>query len=893
MSEEKRRRITIGILAHVDAGKTTLSEGVLFRCGNIRRMGRVDHGDAFLDTDAQEKQRGITIYSKQAEIRLPDLDITLLDTPGHVDFSAEMERTLQVLDYAILVINGREGVQGHALTLWKLLKRYNVPAFAFINKMDLCARDGDLGQAKAKLLSDLRQFLSDACIDFSGDTAGSRDEEIAMRDEAALEEYLQSGSVAKAAVAEAIAAGRIVPCYFGSALKMEGIDELLAGLNEYCRMPAADPEGPIRARVFKITRDEQGERLTHLKVLSGCLKPKMSVDTGTGEEEKVHQIRIYSGDKYILAEEAGAGRVCTVTGLKGTFAGQLLPYGWEYPSASQDNAPELEAVLSYGICLPEGVNAFDTYKKFKELEEEDPQLKITWDERAQEIQIRLMGQVQLEILQTVIRDRFGIDVAFGEGRIAYRETIGKAICGAGHFEPLRHYAEVHMLLQPLPEGSGLMLDSACSEDDLDKNWQRLIFTHLTEREHLGTLIGAPITDMKITLLAGRAHLKHTEGGDFRQATYRALRQGLRKSLADGQMKLLEPWYAFSLQIPQGMVGRAMSDIQKMGGSFDQTDGEILTGYAPVSEMKDYAAEVASYTRGFGHLTCRFCGYRECHNTEKVVAASGYDADRDMSNPADSVFCSHGAGHNVAWDEADEQMHVSPDWSPEKETAEAAPAPVTAGGAGSRSRADDKELDAIFERTYGTKRREKEKRPVIEARVIKAEPRKKAPQEPLPKYLFVDGYNIIFAWDELKELARVNIDSAREALLEILSNYQGFQDGNMIVVFDAYKVKGGERHVEKKDNLTVVYTKEAETADTYIERTAYELSGKKYDVRVATSDRLEQMIIIGNNARKVSADDFRKEVEQVNDAINRWIEAHNRKNQIEHPNKINIGKGESQ
>ncbi len=886
-----QRKVTIGILAHVDAGKTTLSEGVLFQTGAIRKMGRVDNGNAFLDTDEQEKQRGITIFSKQAQFSLPSLDVTLLDTPGHVDFSAEMERTLQVLDYAILVINGREGIQAHALTLWKLIRKYHIPAFAFINKMDLVARDGDVANAKASLISDMQKAFEGACVDF---TDGPDEEEIATRDEDALEEFLDQG-ISLSTTAKAIAAGHVVPCYFGAALKMEGIDELLAGLDRYCIAYGAEygeeygkeAEGhSFRARVYKITRDGQGERLTHMKVLSGTLKAKMSIQTSSGEKagsEKVNQIRIYSGDKYEPLEEAGAGTVCAVTGFKDTFAGQLLPEDKDETTIR----PELEAALSYGVILPAGVNAHDAYQKFKDLEEEDPQLKIEWNEHAQEIQIRLMGQVQLEILHEIIDQRFGMDVTFGEGQISYKETIAKPVEGAGHFEPLRHYAEVHLLLEPLPRGEGIVIDSTCSEDELDKNWQRLIFTHLTERNHPGTLTGSPITDMRITLLAGRAHLKHTEGGDFRQATYRAIRQGLRKSLAAGNMVLLEPWYEFELQLPQENVGRAMSDIQKMGGRFYDTEGETLKGRAPVSELQSYSAEVASYTHGFGQLACRFGGYEECHNEDVVIDAFAYDADRDTENPADSVFCSHGAGHNVPWDEADDRMHIKVLRDGQRDSADAKAAdpgrPVGSRG----SDAEEKELEAIFAQTYGSNKRETKKRPNIEAKVIEPEKRKTRSYEKLPQYLLVDGYNIIFAWEELKELAKINIDSAREALIEILANYQGYNDCNLIVVFDAYKVKGGERHIEKSGNVTIVYTKEAETADTYIERTTYELADKRYDVRVATSDRLEQMIIMGNNARKVSATDFKKEVEQVNEAISQWIAKNNWKNKIQNPNKIEI------
>ncbi|MDO4869823.1 MAG: TetM/TetW/TetO/TetS family tetracycline resistance ribosomal protection protein [Bacillota bacterium] len=875
----KKGKITIGILAHVDAGKTTLSEGILFESGVIRQAGRVDNGDAFLDTDEQERNRGITIFSKEARFSLPSFDVTLLDTPGHVDFSAEMERTLQVLDYAVLVINGREGVQGHVLTLWKLLDRYNIPAFVFVNKMDLWERDGDDAARKAEedILAELRDRLAGEFVDFRHPDP----EEIAMCSEAAMEEYLEAGTISDAAIAKAIAGRCLTPCYFGSALKMRGIEELLSGLDRYCiDQYEGGASEDFRARVFKITRDRQGERLTHIKITSGRLRPRMSVDTGLDQDEKINQIRAYSGDKYTSCDEAEAGMVCTVTGLKGSYAGQTLP------DDGSSRGGELEAAMSYGVRLPEGADPHKALSMLQELQEEDPQLRVEWNEKTQEIQMRLMGQVQLEVLSKIIETRFGMNVTFGEGRIAYKETIAEPVLCAGHFEPLRHYAEVHLLLEPLPRGSGIVIGSDCPEDELDRNWQRLITTHLSEKEHAGTLTGSPVTDIKITIIAGRAHLKHTEGGDFRQATYRALRQGFRKSLAAGQMVLLEPWYEFTLQIPPDQAGRAMSDVQRMGGVLYESAGGILTGRAPVSEMRDYASAVASYTKGFGHLTCGFCGYDECHDADRVIGEMGYDPDRDVDDPADSVFCSHGAGHNVPWDEADDMMHVKPQLKTGQ--TEGNEARVFSGGSmGPGGGADDAELERIFEMTYGRLKKESKKKPAIEARTLAPEKRKTKPAEKLPEYLLVDGYNIIFAWEELRELSRVNIDSAREALIEILSNYQGYNGCNLILVFDAYKVRGGERHIEKNDNITIVYTKEAETADTYIERTTYELAGKKYSVRVATSDRLEQMIIMGNNARKVSADDFKTEVQAVNDAISMWIQRNNWYNKIDHPNKIQI------
>jgi len=914
-SMQKERNITIGILAHVDAGKTTLSEAVLYRCGAIRKRGRVDHGDALLDSDAQEKKRGITIFAGQAVFTLPQAQdtqtqgtsgaacpvrVTLLDTPGHVDFSAEMERTLGVLDYAVLVVSGRDGVQSHTLTLWKLLKQYRIPTFIFVNKMDL-ETDGP-----EEIMEQLRRQLDSACCRIGDDA-----EEVAMCSEELLEEYLAEGALSDESLAKAIRARKLFPCCFGSALKMEGVDGLLQTLGRLtiAGLPAAggspDPDG-LSCRVFRVTRDRQGERLTHLKILSGTLRARDEI-----AGEKVNQIRIYSGDKYETVEEAGPGTVCQVTGPAG-----LLPEG----------RGSLEALMIYDVRLPDHVNVQEAYAKIRQLGEEDPQLQVTWNSQLKTIQMKLMGEVQLEVLEELIRQRLGLDVTFSEGRVAYRETIAEPVYGAGHYEPLRHYAEVHLLMEPLPRGSGMQFDSAVSEDVLARNWQRLIMTHLLEREFAGPLTGAPITDMKITIAAGRAHEKHTEGGDFRQATYRALRQGLRKSLAAGEAVLLEPYYGFELEVPREMVGRAMADVQRMsgtcGGPEEQAAGAdlvCLTGRAPVSEMKDYVTEVASYTKGRGRMALSFGGYDVCHNQEEVAAAAGYDPDADTDNPADSVFCSHGAGHLVRWDEADERMHLSVAAADAKAAAPSGPAGVTAGGAGAAGAVNDRELQRIFDRTFKSSKPEK---PSIEAREFESEleRRKKAAERRrraaeaerrrdemlLPEYLLVDGYNIIFAWDELKELAKENIDSARDALIEILGNYQGFRRCNVIAVFDAYKVKGGRRHFEKHGGVTVVYTQEAETADTYIERATYELSGKggatgkgslpegtvpvkgrKYRVRVATSDRLEQMIILGNEAARVSAREFREEVGQVNEEISAFLKQLARRNEIENPNKLRI------
>ncbi len=893
MSTSQEKRITIGILAHVDAGKTTLSEAVLYKCGAVRKPGRVDHGNALLDSDSQEKERGITIFAGQAVFHLPSAGgeganhdaastkVTLLDTPGHVDFSAEMERTLRVLDYAVLVVSGRDGVQSHTLTLWKLLKRYDIPTFIFINKMDLETA------GEEELMGQLRRHLDGACGQI-GDT-----EETAMCSEELLEEYLAEGRLTDEALVKAVRERKLFPCYFGSALKMQGVDELIRALETLTEGYRADAAAGMSYRVFRITRDKQGERLTHLKILSGTLHVRDEIDG-----EKVNQIRIYSGEKYETVEEARPGTICQITGPV-----KLLPEG--------DAA--LEALMVYRVQLPEGTNIPEAYFRFRQLAEEDPQLQVMWNEQTHEIQLKLMGQVQLEVLQEIVRQRFGMDVEFSEGRIAYKETVAATVEGAGHYEPLRHYAEVHLLLEPLPRGSGMRFASAVSEDVLDRNWQRLIMTHLLEKEHIGTLTGAPVTDMKITITGGRAHEKHTEGGDFRQSTYRAVRQGLRKSLAAGQMILLEPYYDFELELPRDMVGRGMSDIQRMGGNCsapeeqgDAADSTVLLkGKAPVSEMKDYVTEVASYTKGRGHLSLYFGGYETCHNQEEVIEETDYDPDADTDNPADSVFCSHGAGHLVRWDEADAMMHVSVDvGSTEGERHETGGIPGSRTG--SASDIEDKDLQRIFDRTFKSKKSDK---PSIEAREFDSEleRRKKAAERRrraveaarrqeelrLPEYLLVDGYNIIFAWDELKELAKENIDSARDALIEILGNYQGFRKCNVIAVFDAYKVKGGQRHFEKHGGVTVVYTQEAETADAYIERTTYELSGKgnksgkRYRVRVATSDRLEQMIILGNNAHRLSANDFREEVEQVNEEIRDYLKQLARRNEIENPNKLII------
>ncbi|MBQ0079284.1 MAG: TetM/TetW/TetO/TetS family tetracycline resistance ribosomal protection protein [Eubacterium sp.] len=860
------KRITTGILAHVDAGKTTLSEAMLYKTGAIRKLGRVDHKDAFLDTDAQERERGITIFSKQAEMQVGDTSVLLLDTPGHVDFSSEMERTLQVLDYAILVISGKDGVQGHTVTLWKLLRRYNVPAFIFVNKMDLETAD------KNAVFENIRQKLSPNCIEFAGDFL--EDEETAGCSEELIEEYFEEGAVSVASVAKAIARREMFPCFFGSALKVQGVDELLEAFQEYT-IEKEYPEG-FAARVFKITRDGRGARLTHMKITGGVLKAKELIG-----EEKVDQLRIYSGEKFRTVDAASAGQILAVTGLEETWAGQNLGAEKNAQSAS------LEPALIYDVIHSPEDDVHTVLSKLRELEEEDPQLHITWNDQIRTIQIQLMGEVQLEILRNLIKDRFGMSLEFGEGRIAYKETIANTVIGAGHFEPLRHYAEVQLLMEPGPRGSGVTIDTICSEDVLDKNWQRLIATHLVEREHPGVLMGAALTDIKLTIAAGRAHLKHTEGGDFRQATYRAIRQGLMKA----ECLLLEPWYTFTLEVPQDMVGSAMADIQRMSGTFEMPVTEngmsVLTGRAPVSEMKDYQSKVNSYTKGHGHLICNVEGYDVCHNQDEVLAGSIYDPMRDIANPADSVFCSHGAGYNVRWDEVDDMVHTSvyiPGVTAIREEADSTPAAYTS--VSNRTYTDeDFSGPAFVHAPDRTVRKERRAPRVIEGeRVV----RKTKSMEVLPEFILVDGYNIIFAWDELKALAKVNIDAARDALIEIMQNFQGYKNCDVVVVFDAYKIKGGERRVVKHDNVTVVYTQEAETADAYIEKTTYEI-GHKYRVRVATSDRLGQMIIIGNGAFKISAPDFKKEVEAANQDIAKMLEEHNRRNGREHKNTIKIKK----
>ena len=877
-SENKpEKQITMGILAHVDAGKTTLSEGILYTCKAIRKLGRVDHQDAFLDTNTLERNRGITIFSKQAECTLGEFGMTFLDTPGHVDFSAEMERTLQVLDYAILVISGADGVQGHTETLWRLLSRYQIPVFLFINKMDQPGTD------REALLAEVKEKLDANCVEFSADQTDEEwKEQVAVCDEQVMEAYLEGEEISREQIRQMIRERKLFPCYFGSALKMTGVEEFLDDLKLRIR-ETSYPE-TFGAKIYKITRDNQGERLTHMKITGGTLKVKSVLSNGrpgeTGEgiwQEKVNQIRIYSGEKYTMVSEVKAGTVCAVTGLTATYPGQGLG------SEQASDMPVLEPVLSYRIGLPTEVNVHQALLQLRQLEEEEPLLHIVWNETLGEIYAQVMGEVQIEILKSLIKERFGMAVTFDEGNIVYKETILEPVEGVGHFEPLRHYAEVHLLLEPGETGSGLTFTTDCSEDVLDRNWQRLILTHLEEREHKGVLIGAPITDMKITLLIGRAHIKHTEGGDFRQATYRAVRQGLRKA----KSQLLEPYYEFRLEVPSEQVGRSMTDIQKMLGEFDppKTEGEmtVLTGSAPVVTMRDYQKEVISYTSGRGRLSCTLKGYYPCHNQEEVVEAVGYDPEADLENPTGSVFCAHGAGFVVNWDQVEDYMHVESGWNAPAGQETKPEKPVTAKNwkeENEKYLATEKELEEIFERTYGPIRKLGEEPPA--GRSVKGW--KKSRRDPLEgygksssdykqkktpdgekEYLLVDGYNIIFAWEDLKELAAVNIDGARERLMDILCNYQGFKKSTLILVFDAYKVKGNPGSVETYHNIHVVYTKEAETADQYIEKTVHEI-GRKYRVTVATSDQLEQVIILGQGGQRMSARELLEDVIEVSHQI---------------------------
>ena len=850
------KKMVIGILAHVDSGKTTLSESMLYVSGKVRRLGRVDHGDAFLDTYELEKSRGITIFSKQAVFELGDKSVTLLDTPGHVDFSAEMERTLQVLDYAILVINGADGVQGHTRTLWSLLQKYQIPAFLFVNKMDQVGTDAE------KLLLELKEKLDEACI-FFGENQRKDEfyDALAMCNEEAMEEYLENGVIQDHTVIRMIRRREVFPCYFGSALKLEGIEAFLNGISRYTEESKWTER--FGAKVYKISRDSQNNRLTHMKITGGTLKVKdvlgQKQDGEAQWEEKVNQIRIYSGDKFEAVQEAGAGTVCAVTGLGQTYPGEGL--GIEKDSET----PVLEPVLNYQILFPPSYDAHTILKDLRQLEEEEPMLRIVWKEELGEIHAQLMGEVQIEILQSLMKERFGVPISFGTGNIVYKETIQNTVEGVGHYEPLRHYAEVHLILEPGRRGSGLQFDTICSEDVLDRNWQRLVLTHLMEKIHRGVLTGSAITDMKITLAAGRAHLKHTEGGDFRESTYRAVRQGLMQA----DSILLEPYYDFRLEVPSECVGRALTDIQKRYGEFKppEVEGEdsVIVGSAPVATMRDYAREVASYSKGRGRLFCTLQGYAPCHNPEEVMEAYGYDPERDLENPTGSVFCAHGAGFAVPWNEVPEYMHIENQLDKlrikENGMRNIEQSPVKKSQVSNLRKMEeaDKELEEIFIRTYGRIERKAENGP----KKFPSGTAEKVPKEakPVKEYLLVDGYNVIHAWPDLKELAQMNFEAARNKLMDILCNYQGYKKIPVILVFDAYKVEGFQQEIQKYHNIHVVYTKEAETADQYIEKVVHEI-GKRYHVTVVTSDGIEQIVTLGQGGTLISSREFLEEVNIV-------------------------------
>ncbi len=883
--KEASKYLCTALLAHVDSGKTTLAEAILYLTGQLRHLGRVDHRDAFLDTDELEKSRGITIFSKQAEFPLGDRTVTLLDTPGHVDFSAEMERTLQVLDCAVLVISAADGITGHVNTLWKLLTKYQVPVFIFVNKMDQPGAD------ESEILQALKKSLGEGCVDLMpSDIARGEDklsaaqqEELAVCDEELLERYLEGEAVGDEDIRRLVRQRRAFPCYFGSALRLEGVDALLNGLEKYAPQPLYREQ--FGARVYKISRDGQGNRLTHMKITGGRLRVKDAV-----AEEKVDQIRIYSGTGYQTVDEACAGCVCAVTGLTKTHCGQGLgadDWSWQ---------PMLEPVLTYRLLLPQENDIHGALAKLRQLEEEEPMLHVIWDEKTGEIHVQVMGEVQIEILRDILRQRFGLDAEFGAGSIVYKETIEDSVEGIGHFEPLRHYAEVHLLLEPAPRGSGLHFDTVCSEDMLDRNWQRLILTHLAERQHPGVLTGSEITDMRITLLGGRAHKKHTEGGDFRQATYRAVRQGLKKA----RSILLEPVYNFWMRVPSDCLGRAMTDLRRMHGEFGQPeieeDGAVLTGTVPAASLGDYGRQMAAYTRGQGQLSCELKGYERCHNEAEVIAACGYDAEADADNPTGSVFCSHGAGYQVPWYEVDQMAHMGQLLDPapgenipeEDKEAEGLPGPSY-----SSMMKMDQELEEIFVRTYGPIRQRRgmfdgpggeraansgrEETSGIEEIQERAEERgqaggesrtgRKGQERQVRQYLLVDGYNIIFSWPELNELSKTSMEAARGRLMDILSNYQGYRKMTLILVFDAYRVEGGTGEIFRYHNIHVVFTREAETADQYIEKTVHEI-GRRHEVTVATSDALEQVIILGQGARRMSASEFYEEVKQTEQEIRR-------------------------
>ena len=856
------KKIAVGILAHVDSGKTTLSEALMYCSGNITKLGRVDHRDSFLDTFSLERDRGITIFSKQAVMKYNDTEFTLLDTPGHIDFSAEAERTLQVLDYAILVISGTNGVQSHTATLWKLLKRYNVPCFIFVNKMDLDGAD------KLAVMAQLRTNLDENCIDFTYQNTDAFRESVAVCDDKILEKFYETDSVENSDIVRAIKQRKIFPCMFGSALKLDGVREFIDCFDLYTQMP--DYPDEFGAKVFKIAEDNQGNRLTFLKVTGGSLKVREVLKSDKNvNAEKVNRIRVYSGEKFTAIDEAAAGTVCAVTGI--TFAKPGDGLG----AQADSDLPMLEPVLTYRVDLLDGTDPHPALTKLKIIENEDPQLNVVWNSRLAEIHIQLMGEIQLEVLKSIIYERFGMKVEFSTGSIIYKETVENTVEGVGHFEPLKHYAEVHLLIKPLKRGSGIIINSRCKEDLLDRNWQRLILTHLHEKTHIGVLTGSPITDVEITLVSGKAHAKHTEGGDFRQATYRAVRQGLRSA----KSVLLEPVYEFTLEVPNENIGRAMTDIQRMNGTFSSPESRgdvtVLSGTCPVSEMGSYTKDVMQYTHGKGRLACILKGYEPCHNAEEVIEGIGYDCDADLENPCGSVFCSHGAGYNVPWNEVAQHMHLPSILEPAKEDSVS----TNSKNAFEKCKnqddvfALDKELMQIFEQTYGpiTHKNAPEKRKVTAVSAIDkaAEKLMKNPQYNGTEYLLVDGYNVIFAWEHLKELTERSLDGARQVLINILCNYQGYSKCNLILVFDAYRVKGQYREVETVNGISIVYTKEAETADMYIEKVSHKLA-KNNKVRVVTSDALEQMIILGNGALRVSSLAFLEEVRQAEEEIRNII-----------------------
>lgn len=888
-NENRQTTLTMGILAHVDAGKTTLSEAILFLTGAIRKMGRVDHKDAFLDNIQVERARGITVFSKEARFVLGEKEITLLDTPGHADFSAEMERTLQVLDYAVLVVSGTDGVQAHTRTLWKLMAGFGLPVFVFVNKMDRPGTD------RKTVMTELVSAFGDGFVEAKSD-GDLNEDEAALASEKLMEEYLSDGSISDRSIADAVEKRQLFPVYFGSALKAKGVKEFLKGFGRYTKPKEYDKE--FSARVFKISRDKQGNRLTHMKITGGSLRSKMILNCG-GKEEKAEQIRLYSGDSFAMVSEAKAGTICAVTGLTATYAGQGL--GKEDSEGSRK--PVLMPAITARLMTSAGTDSVLFLPKLRQLEEEDPTLHIIWKENLQEIHVQVMGELEQEILKTSIKERFDEEIEFGQGSIIYKETIAGPVIGIGHYEPLRHYAEVQLLMEPLPEGSGLVFDSLCSEDSLDRNWQRLIMTHLKEKAHLGVLTGSEITDMKISILAGKAHLKHTEGGDFRQATYRAIRQGLRKA----ESVLLEPFYTFTLKVPQESTGRALSDMQRLGAScglpeIDQgLNMAVITGEGPVSTLRDYQRDVNVYTRGEGRFEAALCGFRPCHNADEVIAQKGYRPEEDLENPTGSVFCDHGAALYVDWQQVDDMAHVDSGYIIEdgrcirrsERTGDSGSMQTGAGdgggddGRGQLSASGEKELQAIFERTYGKSKRDEALRRETMSKGTRRRPVDGIENFPQPNwkhemgkgepYLIIDGYNVIFAWDELKKLATVNLDSAREAFLDILGNYQGYKKMGMVVVFDGYKVAGNPGTKVDYGEIKVVYTKEAETADRFIEKTIYEM-GRKYDVAVVTSDRPVQMAALGDGARRMSARDFYTEVTAVSEEIRAKLAA--RKNSQE-------------